>query len=551
MQPESNNRGKWRDQKVHFLSTAKKYIICISLAIVSLFLILFFVFNPVLHDPDYKRSKQIQISEKSLLVLPFKNMNISDSDQYLADGVTENVINNFFMIRDLKVIPKSTSIHFGENIMGDSEIAGKLNVNFVLEGSVHRDGNLVKIIAELLDVKINQHIMSEKFEGEISDIFLLQNEIVKGVSEKLGVSPTYEDLQQIEKVPTQNEEAYDSYLKARVLFEKANFVQQIRIDKESLEGSLIFFEKAVSADTNFAAAYAGLANVWFALASWDWTDSFDRKISKAKEYSLKALEIDPYCAEAHAVKGACLVWPDRQYEAGRMELLISHQLNPNFPVADLQYTHLLMITGPLEQARKYINQALERESYSWILHNLNAWLYYFEEKYQESIDACKIAIEFNPEYIFNKWLLYLNYFKTGKGEEAAKELQVIMREVSESAVYDQEILDIYKKNGTIGLFKWLIDLNINKPLKTIGLDGDPFLLSWWYAVSGEKEESLFWLEKSMETAKDFAYSITLATNPDFDILREDPRFLAIIDKLGLTPYNSRQAKAFSFSATAF
>ena len=121
MQPESNNRAKWHDHKIYFIPTARKYIICISLAILSIFLILFFILPSVLQDSGHYGRKEIRIPEKSLLVLPFKNMNVNDSDQYLADGITENLINNFFMIRDLKVIPKSTSIHFGENIMGDSD----------------------------------------------------------------------------------------------------------------------------------------------------------------------------------------------------------------------------------------------------------------------------------------------------------------------------------------------------------------------------------------------------------------------------------------------
>jgi TolB-like protein/tetratricopeptide (TPR) repeat protein len=551
MQPDRVDRGKRRDKMLQFFVDARKKIICVFLALIIICLIIFFVIPSLLNKSGHDRGPGKNITEKSLLVLPFKNMNINDEDNYFADGISENIINSFFMIRDMKVISKSTAEHFQGNEMIASEIAGKLKVRYVLDGNVHKDGKEIKIIVELLDVAKNQHIMSEKFEGDISEIFILQSEIVKIVAEKIGVVPSYDDIQLIEKIPTQDIEAYDYYLRAKFLYNKANFVQQTNVDMESLTESLEYFEKAVSADTAFAGAYAGLANVWFALASWDRSDQYQNMILKAEEFSKKAMNIDPYCAEAHAVRGACLIWPERKYEEGRMELLISHQLNPNFPVVDLQYTQLLLITGPIDKARLYINQAMEREPYSWILHNLNSWVFYFEKNYSKSIDACKIALEFNPGYIFNNWLLFLNYTKTGEGEAALKELQLIAGKNSESAIYENEIQKEFYKSGILGLFQWMTERNVNNPINLPGLNGDPFFISWWYAIMGEKEKSLTFLEKSLNYAGDFAYLNSISNNPDFDFLRDDPRFLSIIDNLGLTPYNNRQAGEYSVPATAY
>ena len=191
----------------------------------------------------------------------------------MADGIMENILNSLFMIRGIDVISRSTAEFFRGNVTSVSDIAGKLKVNYVLEGNVHKDGSGIKIIAELFDATLGRHIMSEKYEGDISDIFFLQNEIVKEVADRIGVALTFDDLLMIEKIPTQNPEAYDYYLKARSLFNEASYDQQEYIDKEAIAGSLKYYEKAVEADTNFAGALAGLANAWFSLASSDRSDS--------------------------------------------------------------------------------------------------------------------------------------------------------------------------------------------------------------------------------------------------------------------------------------
>ena len=150
-----------------------------------------------------------------------------------------------------------------------------------------------------------------------------------------------------------------------------------------------------------------------------------------------------------------------------------------------------------------------------------------------------------PTLSFNKWLLFLNYVKTGRNAEAVKELQIILRNGVKSDKYDKEILDVYNKSGVEGLFIWLIELNIKRPIDATGLNGEPFYISWWYAIIGESEKSLIWLEKSMMSkTDDYAFSDLIATNPDYDILRDDPRFIAIVYRLGLTYYDIREHRPY-------
>jgi tetratricopeptide (TPR) repeat protein len=202
-----------------------------------------------------------------------------------------------------------------------------------------------------------------------------------------------------------------------------------------------------------------------------------------------------------------------------------------------------MITGTIEEARIQMNLTIEQEPYFWVVRNLDAWIYYFEEKHDRAIEACLIARDLNPDYIFTHWLLFLNYAKLGEGEKAVLELQTIARNHPEASQFPDEILNAFKKSGIPGLFIWLTDVNIHKPFAASGMSGHPFWIAWWYAILGDSEKSIYWLEKNMLTkSRQYTYFNLIATNPDFDILRDDPRFLSIIDQIGLTPYNTRKAR---------
>jgi tetratricopeptide (TPR) repeat protein len=186
---------------------------------------------------------------------------------------------------------------------------------------------------------------------------------------------------------------------------------------------------------------------------------------------------------------------------------------------------------------------LKLEPYYWVLHNVNAWIYYFEDKYKEAIEACLIAQDLKPDYIYTNWLFLLNYAKLGDGMSAAEELQKIVRTAMRTNKYDNEIMDAYKRSGIEGLFTWLINININRSVPAAGMNGHPFFIAWWYAIIGNMENSIYWLERNMETKpRLYEYFNLIATNPDFDILRNDPRFLAIVEEIGLASYHTRKAR---------
>jgi TolB-like protein/AraC-like DNA-binding protein len=518
-----------------------KNILIASLGILSGLLIIYFLYVLLIYDNgNRQRTKN---TEKSIVVLPFKNLSDDPENQYFADGIMEDILNHLFRIKELNVRSRTTAEHFRENQMTSPQIARELKVNYVLEGSVLKDENRVRIFIQLIDARNDQHILSEKFEGDMANHFVLSGDIAKKVADALETVLSIEEIGQIEEIPTRSPEAYDYYLKARFLFNKANDEQRVDIDRDGLLGSARYYEKAVALDSTFAKAYAGLADAWFTLSAWGWYQPYNEGILKAKKFSNKALELDPDCAEAHLVKGGYLIWPERKWDEGDKELLISIQFNPNSGYAHQAYAQLLMITGPIEEARIHMDRVIELEPYFWVIHNLNAWIYYFEGRHREAVEACKIAQDLKQGFIFNNWLFFLNYAKLGEGEKAAAELQTIAKSNPASVQLTAEIMAAFKKSGIKGLFTWLTEINTSRPVPAVGMSGQPFFTAWWFAILGDREKSLFWLEKNMESQyRNYTFFNLIATNPDFDILRNDHRFLKIIDEIGLTQYNTRKAK---------
>ncbi len=500
-----------------------------------------FIYLQISDTRIFKNSAKHE-EDLSIVVLPFKNISGDPNNQYFADGITEDILNNLYWITTLRVVSRTTSDQFQKTSLSVPEIARLVKTKYVLEGSVRIFEGKARISVQLIDAHSDNHLWSTYFDRDMNNIIGIQNEIALQVASKLKTVLSEKEIRQIEKIPTQNSKAYHYYLQGRFLLHKANSDNRSDFDLESVKNCIQYYEKAISEDENFAKAYAGLANAWFNLSAWGWLGSREGFL-KARELSIKALEIDPECAEAHAVLGSFLVWGVRNIEEGGKALKTSVQLNPNFATARQWYAQFLMITGPIKEARKQIDYALRLEPYFWVVNNLNSWIYYFEEKYQEALDACIIAYDYNPNFSSNQWLFVLNYAKLGEGEKVVEHLQYIAKRYSGTDKYDEQIEKAYNTSGIDGLFYWLIEINKNEPIKVEGMSGNSFFIAWWNSILGNKEEAIYWLDKvKQEKYIPYQYFNLITTNPDFEILQEDIRFLKIVDEIGLTPYLSQQSK---------
>lgn len=518
------------------LKSSHKKLIVMSMGVFALVLVFVLFREFVTADLHIEKGSS---ADKSIVVLPFKNFTGNPANQYFADGITEEILNSLCLISDLRVISRTTSDHFGRTDLTAGEIAAEVNTRHVLEGSIRQEGDKIRISIQLIDGSRDMHIWSENFDSELKNTLGIQGEVAMQVAKILDGVIHENEEKRITKIPTRNPEAYDNYLKGRFLLHQSTTEQRSDINREGLSSALEYFEKSVAADTNFVEAYAGLAYTWFNISAWGYLP-VNEGFPKAREICRRILQLDPDCAEAHAVMGAYYIWGERKFEEGRKELMTALRLNPNHTPTSQWYTQLLMITGPLEEARRHMDRTLKLEPYFWVNHNLNAWIYYFEENYDKAIEACRNAYDLNPDFLETNWLFFLNFAKLGEGDNALEELIRIANSSYDSDRFEKEIKIVFENKGIPGLFKWLIDANLNNPVPAEGLSGHPFFMAWWYAIIGDIEMSVYWLEKNMEAKnKAYKYFNLIATNPDFDLLRDDPRFLAIVDKLGLTPYHTK------------
>ncbi len=474
--------------------------------------------------------------EISILVLPVTNLTQGGDYQYFAEGIREDLLNNLYWITSLRVISRTTGEQFRESNLSVEEIAKQVNARYVLESSMRVVDKNMRIVVQLIDSKTDDHIWSASYDKELNDILGLQDEIALQVASKIKTKLSVKERQRIEKISTSNPKAYEYFLQARFLHNKTTSELRSGFDKAGVENCIKYYELAIAEDENFAEAYAELALANFNLTAWRFIPTRDGFI-KAHQLSLKALQIDPDCAMAHAVLAAYNIWGIRNFEVGRKEYETAIRLNPHFATVRQGYAQLLMITGPIEEARKQVNYAINLEPNFWLVQNLNSWIYYFEEKYDEALLACTLAYDYNPNFSSNHWLFVLNYAKLGEGEKMKEKLKGIARMYSGTDDYESCIEKAYREEGIDGLFKCLIDINKNNPIKVEGMNGHPFFIAWWNAIIGNDDEAIYYLEQTVAAErKPYHYFNLICTNPDFKRLYNNPRFINVVDQIGLTPY---------------
>ncbi len=471
--------------------------------------------------------KQIKELEKSIAVLPFINDSPSDSTTYFVNGVMEEILNNLQKIKDFRILSRtSTERYRGTDIPAIPEIAKKLGVNYIVEGSGQKYGSTFRLRVQLIAANKERHLWAESYEKEIKetkDIFNIQNQIAQAIASQLKAIITPQEKQLIEKPPTKNLDAYNLYLQGRFFINKRT--------NEGFNKSIEYFEKAVAADPVYALAYAGLADAYFLLAFYNQTLKAE-SYARSKEYALRALSIDKNLAEAHTVLGGILTWNDWKWEDARKELQLAVELNPKFVTGHSYYSELLDILRENTEARKQIKLALEIDPYFPTLHVLSALYFLHEGKFKESMDGFKISQELYPgRNVY--WDYFWNYIMLGddiKALDAAE--QALLRGDSLAVKYAGLLKDVYNKSGIKGAWTLLLEFNLKQSTP------NPLVLASTYTGMDKKEEALNWLEKALENR-----SIQLPrinNDPLYESLRSEPRFQAIIKKMGLSEYARKE-----------
>jgi len=455
----------------------------------------------------------------SIAVLPFEDLSSQKDQGYLCDGLAESLINALTHIQDLRIPARTSSFSFKDKEKDISEIGKKLDVKVVLEGSVQKSGNRIRITVQLINVEDESLIWSEQYNRELDDVFVIQDDITLAIVDKLRINLLGGERAKLLKRYTENAEAYELYLKGRYFWDRRTH--------EAMKKGIEFFKSAIEIDPKFALAYTGIADCY---ASIGWYSMIPKEIAyeKAKEAAEKAIEIDDTVSEAHVSLANVKTLYYWDWEGADKAFRRALELNPSNAEAHHQYAHLLTMRGQLEEGVTEMKRALELEPLSAVINSCLGQNLYFARKYDAAIEQLQKAIEMDPNLGDPYGWLGKAYLQKGMLEQAKEMLQ---KGTTAPRIKTRML-------GALG-YAYVVEgkkyeaQNILQQLRKLSEEQyvDPCYPAWVYAGLGEKEIAFEWLDKAFEEKSN--WMIMLKPDPFFEGLHSDPRFKILLKKMGL------------------
>jgi adenylate cyclase len=456
--------------------------------------------------------------QQRIAVLPMTNMS-GESDDYFSDGLTEELISTISTISGLHVISRTSVWRYKNSNKSIPEIGKELNVGSILEGSVRKAGNQVRITIQLINSRTDVHIWSQTYDRDFVDIFGIQSDIAKQVSETLKVKLPVIEKQLIEKAPTSNRDAHNLYLKGRYYWHKGT--------ERDLRSAIEHFEGAIKIDPDYALAYVGLADCYIGLCDEGCLDALDA-YRKVEPLVRKALLLDENLPEAHATLALLKQNYEWKWDEAEKGFKRAIELNPNWSDVCHSYAVHLALRGRFEQAIKEIKKAEELDPYSVGIHNCAAATYRDSGKLESAIDECNTILEIEPNFVPAIRKLGLVYLEQSKLEAGIKEMERSVELSHGSALAKSYLAYAYGLVGRIAEARAIIS-ELDQASSSHYVS--PFNLAIAYSGLKDKEKTIYWLQKAYEQKTSTMNIIKI--DHAFDFLRSDPRFLDIQKKIGL------------------
>jgi TolB-like protein/Flp pilus assembly protein TadD len=474
---------------------------------------------------DYEKEDKTEMSktkdnQSSIAVLPFVNMSNDPEQEYFCDGITEEIINALSHVGSIKVIARTSAFMFKGKHKDIREIGKKLDVETLLEGSVRKAGNRLRITAQLVKVFDGSHIWSDAYNRELEDVFEIQEEISLAIVDNLKVKLLGKERTTILKRYTEDLEAYNLIL-------KGNYYCQM-MTAEGFKNAIECFEQSLQKDSNYALGYSGLASVFWYISYWGNVPP-NKAYPKSKEYAKKALEIDNTLAEAHAALGFVHMNYDWNWKLAEQEYKKAIKLNPNSALIYMYYSFLLTFEERYKEAISKAKQAQELDPLNFWM-NTNACLsLIWGGHYDESIDTARMTITMNPNYFYSHYILGVAYNARSMTEEAMKEYE---KAVNLSGGIPRVVTGLaiaYYEFGKKAKAEKLID-SIKKR------SGDEYVPStcfyWIHKARGDLDQAYKWLERAVNEHDSFLPWII--GHPDENMkIPDEPRFNELMKKVGL------------------
>lgn len=456
---------------------------------------------------------------RSIAVLPLDNLSGDASQDYFSDGMTDELITDLAKIKALRVISRTSVMRYKGTHTPLPEIARTLKVDAIVEGSVLRSGEQVRITAQLIQVPADKHLWAESYEGNLSDTLGLQNNVARAIAEQIRIEVTPQEQAALKSVKTIAPAAYEDYLKGRYFWSKRT--------ADGLKKAVDYFKQAIAREPNYAAAYSGLADTFALLGDWQYAVMPTKEaVPKAKAAALKALELDDSLGEAHNSLAFCLDGFDWNFDAADREFRRAIELNPGYAPAHHWYAWHLALLGHNDDALAEMRKAANLDPLSLNINSDLAELLLIAHFPDESIQQSRKTIDMDTAFPAAHNQLAQGYLAKHMYAEAIAELQKAIQLSGDSPIFVANLARAY-----VGTNRKADAAELLNDLKRSSVPGYPLAaeIAMVYTALGDKDQAMTWLEKAYEER----FNPGVLLRPCFDPLRSDSRFQALVRRIGL------------------
>ncbi|RIA09507.1 TolB-like protein [Flavobacteriaceae bacterium MAR_2010_72] len=500
---KSKNQEKLKKPK----GLNRKSVYGIVLAVIALTILVYF--GKLRHDDN-------QILKRSIAVLPFLNMSQDSDSENFTDGVTEDIVLQLSKINELHVISRASIMQFKDSKESISEIAKTLGVSYVLEGSVRKYGDKIRINAQLIDAKNNKYLWGENYDKTLTEIFEIQSQVSNEIAKALKITLSTNEIINLNKAPTENVKAYNFYKEGQ------RFLNQGGGKVEELRRAEDLFKKAISVDPEFCRAYVGLADTYLEYIYWG--RGAPREIlQQALTPALKALEINPSDGGSYGALGAI------SYYRFEKDMALSYlnravEINPNYVGAYDKLAWIRLFEGNLDEAITLFTKALELDPLSTKNIANKAFAHYYFDEYDKGIKILDNALEKFPD---DNMLMFMKG-NLLTGAKRYKEAIEVFNSRTVGINTNWMLGYAYAMSGQIQKANDILDYQLNKSKVTFV---PPYMIATIYMGLGDKEKALHYLEKDYETGGLGLFFWGLKRDVKFEALRAEPRFIALLNEI--------------------
>lgn len=456
----------------------------------------------------------------SIAVLPFSDMSPQRDQDYLCEGITEELTNALAGLRGLHVVARSSAFQFKGQALDMAEVGMRLNVDTVLEGSVRKAGTRLRVTAQLINVSDGYHLWSERYDRDLDDVFAVQDEIARAIASTLRVKLLGGQDTPLVKRHTDDLEAYNLYLQGRYYWSRryAGFLPK----------AVECFEQASARDPSFALPHAGLADGYSVLGIYG-VLPFESTMTKAKAAADRALALDDTLAEAHQARAFVRWFFDWDWLDAEREYRRALDITPHAGLAHAQFGTLLAFLGRFDEAVAEVRQGVALEPVSTLVGFYAGSVFYLARRYERGLDECRRSLELDPNFVLALWVQGLLLTQLGAHAEAIDAAERAVALSKRQTFFLAHLGTTYAAAGRHDQARAVLEDLIQRGRGTYVT---PLHVADVFTALGDTEQALTWLERAAEDRGGFVTRI--ATAPIYDALRADPRFAAIVSRMGLS-----------------